>query len=254
MRLRVLSDLHLEHHDEGRVLPHVEADVIILAGDIHAGTQGLHWAAAQFANTPVLYVPGNHEFYGTCMPKLRQAMQHEARQLGIEVLDNRSIVLDGVQFLGTTLWTDLALYAHEEGYSPAAIECFAEHVMPDFRLIEQPEEELFSARESTRLHRQALAWLTHELNRPFKGRRVVISHHAPLPDCIPPGYRGDELSPAFASDLSHLMGRMDLWVHGHVHEPVDLVCAGTRILANPGGYPDEFEPPVFAADKVIEIE
>ena len=67
MRLRVLSDLHLEHHDEGRVLPHVEADVIILAGDIHAGTQGLHWAAAQFANTPVLYVPGNHEFYGTCM-------------------------------------------------------------------------------------------------------------------------------------------------------------------------------------------
>ncbi|MBA4501823.1 metallophosphoesterase [Marinobacterium marinum] len=254
MRLRILSDLHLEHHDEGRALPDAPADVVILAGDIHTGTKGLHWAAARFPDTPVLYIPGNHEFYGTCMPKLRQALQYEAQQLGIELLDNRSIVLDGVQFMGTTLWTDLALYAQREAYSPAAIEHFAEHVMPDFRLIEQPEQEIFSARESTRLHQQALAWLTNELDQPFTGRRVVISHHAPLPDCIPPRYRGDDLSPVFASDLYLLMGRMDLWVHGHVHEPVDFFCAGTRVLANPGGYPGEFEPPVFVADRIVDLD
>ncbi len=55
------------------------------------------------------------------------------------------------------------------------------------------------------------------------------------------------------SDLQHLMGRMDLWVHGHVHEPVDLIYSRTRIVANPGRYPGEFDPPMFVADKVVEI-
>lgn len=55
------------------------------------------------------------------------------------------------------------------------------------------------------------------------------------------------------SDLQYLMGRMDLWVHGHVHEPVDLIYSGTRIVANPGGYPGAFDPPMFVADKVVEI-
>lgn len=253
MKLRILSDLHLEHHDEGRSLPNVEADAVILAGDIHTGTQGLHWAAKTFADVPVIYVPGNHEFYGSCMPKLRHALLQEAKQLGIHLLDNRAIVLDGVEFLGTTLWTDLLLYADQPDYSLEETERYAEYVIPDFRLIEQPEGELFSAQESTRLHQSALDWLSQELNRTSSGPRVVISHHAPLAECIPPRYEGDELSPAFASSLQHLMGRMDLWVHGHVHEPVDLIYSGTRVVANPGGYPGEFEPPVFVDDKVIEI-
>jgi len=61
------------------------------------------------------------------------------------------------------------------------------------------------------------------------------------------------LSPAFASDLRALMGKMDLWVHGHVHEPVDLQVDGTRVFANPGAYPKEYEPPLFVADRIIEV-
>lgn len=253
MRLRVLSDLHLEHFDENRELPEVTADAVILAGDIHRETKGLAWAAERFAGQSILYVPGNHEFYGTRMPALRRELATEAERLGIHLLDNRSLTLGGVRFHGTTLWTDFALYADEPDHDAALTERKAIVLMPDFSIIEQPEGETFSPRESRRLHAEALAWLEAELAQPIAGPRVVISHHAPLAACIPPRYRGDALSPAFASHLPGWMGRVDLWIHGHVHEPVDLEVAGTRVVANPGGYPSEFEPPLFAPDLVIEI-
>jgi predicted phosphodiesterase len=254
MRLRVISDLHLEHFYAPRELPDAPADAVILAGDIHAGIQGLGWAAERFAGTPILYVPGNHEFYRASMPALRRELAAEATRLGIHLLDNRSITLDGVRFHGTTLWTDFALYADQPDHDPAVTEAKALFMMPDFRIIEQPEEEVFTTEESRRLHAQARTWLNAALAMPFSGPRVVISHHAPLVDCIPPCYRGDALSPAFASHLPHLMGRMDLWIHGHVHEPLDLVADGTRVVANPGGYPDEFDPPLFKPDLIVALK
>lgn len=253
MRLRVLSDLHLEHFDEGRELPEVQADAVVLAGDIHRHTQGLAWAAQRFKGLPVIYVPGNHEFYGTSMSSLRSELAVEAKQLGIHLLDNRSLTLGGVRFHGTTLWTDFALYADDPDHDPARTEQKARWLMPDFSIIEQPAGEVFSPAESQRLHSEALAWLAMELAEPFDGPRVVISHHAPLAECIPQRYRGDALSPAFASHLPALMGRMKLWIHGHVHEPVDQEVSGTRILANPGGYPGEFETPLFVPEWVVEV-
>ena len=254
MRLRVLSDLHLEHFEDPPVLPEVEADAVILAGDIHAGVQGLAWAAARFAGTPILYVPGNHEFYGAEMSLLRRELAVEAERLGIHLLDNRTLTLNGVRFHGTTLWTDFALYADQHDHDPSLTEEKARALMPDFRIIEQPHGAVYTPAESRRLHAEGLAWLEGELARPFPGPRVVISHHAPLAECIPPRYLGDPLSPAFASHLPRLMGRMDLWVHGHVHEPVDLEATGTRVIANPGGYPDEFDPPLFSPDLVVEVQ
>ncbi|MDN3556767.1 metallophosphoesterase [Halomonas maura] len=253
MRLRILSDLHLEHFPGGRELPPVACDVVVLAGDIHVGCQGLAWAAARFAGTPVLYVPGNHEFYGACMATLRAELAVEAERLGIHLLDNRSLTLGGVRFHGLTLWTDFALDDQAPGDISALAERVARRLMPDFRLIEQPAGAVFTPAESRRLHAEALGWLSAELARPVDGPRVVISHHAPLADCIPEHYRGDPLSPAFASRLSRLMGRMDLWIHGHVHVPLDLRVAGTRVIANPGGYPGELASPPFRPDLVIEV-
>jgi len=254
MRLRILSDLHLEHVDSPPALPAVSADAVILAGDIHAGIQGLGWAAEHFADTPILYVPGNHEFYGTEMAAMRRELALEAARLGIHLLDNRSLTLDGVRFHGTTLWTDFALYDGQPGLEPMISEARALAMMPDFHIIEQPEGRVFTPAESGHLHAVARDWLEAELARPFAGPRVVISHHAPLAACIPRCYQGDVLSPAFASHLPQLMGRMDLWIHGHVHEPVDLEAAGTRVVANPGGYPDEFDPPQFIPDLIIEVD
>lgn len=253
MRLRILSDLHLEFFDGHRDLPDVDADVMVLAGDIHRKSEGLAWARLRFPDVPIIYVPGNHEFYDTCMPQLREALALEAERLDIELLDNRAITLGGVRFYGTTLWTDFALYAGDPTQDPALTVSKALRYMPDFKIVQASPGVTLTPQMSQQLHTEALAWLEGELAQPFDGRKVVISHHAPLHDCIPGQYIGDALSPAFASHLPYLMGKMDVWVHGHVHEPVDIVRNGTRIIANPGGYPDEFEPPLFNPCSVIEI-
>nr|WP_252737964.1 metallophosphoesterase [Marinobacter salexigens] len=251
--MRILSDLHVECFREGRDLPDVAADVVILAGDIHKTAEGLAWAADQFVGQEIIYVPGNHEFYGASMPDMRDALRAEAQRLGIHLLDNDTVTLGGVRFYGTTLWTDFDLYTGQPDYDPLQTERRALAFMPDFRIIEQPAGEVFTTVESQRLHAEAIAWLETALAEPFSGPRVVISHHAPLSECIPPKYQGDSLSPAFASNLQGMMGKMDLWVHGHVHEPVDLQVEGTRVFANPGAYPNEYEPPLFVPDKIVEV-
>ncbi len=253
MRLRIMSDLHLEFFDGNRELPQVEADVLILAGDIHHQCDGLAWARYRFPDIPIIYVPGNHEFYGTCMPHLRDALAREAERLDIELLDNRAVTLNGVRFYGTTLWTDFALYAGDPTKDPAHTESKAERYMPDFKIVETSPGVTLTPSSSALLHAQALAWLEAELAQPFDGPKVVVSHHAPLHDCIPGQYLGDVLSPAFASHLPQLMGRMDVWIHGHVHEPVDLLRNGTRIVANPGGYPYEFNPAQFKPDFTLSV-
>lgn len=253
MRFRILSDLHLECFDKERELPDKACDVVILAGDISCKTRGLEWAAKRFAGTPILYVPGNHEFYRSSMQQLRRELEVEADRLGIHLLDNRTLTLGGVRFHGSTLWTDFDLYAGKPDHDPALTEERVLAFMPDFHIIEQPDGVVFSPAESRRLHAEALSWLEGELAQAFDGPRVVISHHAPLAECIPPRYRGDAASPAFASHLPQLMGRMDLWIHGHVHEPVDFESGGTRIIANPGGYPDEFDLPLFSPDLTVEV-
>lgn len=253
MRLRILSDLHLEFFDGNRELPDVEADIVILAGDIHRHSEGLAWARRQFSELPIIYVPGNHEFYGTCMPLLRDELLLEAERFDIELLDNRAVTLNGVRFYGTTLWTDFALYAGDPTKNPADTESKALHLMPDFKIVQTSPGITFTPQASQQLHAEALAWLENALSEPFDGPKVVVSHHAPLHDCIPGQYLGDALSPAFASHLPNLMGKMDLWVHGHVHEPVDLRRNGTRVIANPGGYPYEFSPSVFEPNKILTL-
>ena len=253
MRLHILSDLHLEHHASGRPIPQVEADIVILAGDIHRHCEGLGWARRQFPDTPIIYVPGNHEFYDACMPRMRDKLAEEAKRYAIELLDNRAVTLNGVLFIGTTLWTDFALYSDDTAHDAAQTMALAARRMPDFRVISTAPYEPLTPQFSQQLHYQAVAWLTSALNSPWHGPKVVVSHHAPLGDCIPARYSGDRLSPAFASHLIHLMGRMDMWIHGHVHEPVDIVRSGTRIVANPGGYPHEFVPMRFKPRFTLDL-
>ena len=107
MRLHILADLHLEF---GPVdVPTTEADVVVLAGDIHIGSMGLEWAKSQFGDKPMIYVLGNHEFYRHALPELTERLEDETRGSHIQLLENRAIEFGGFTFLGCTLRTDFAL-------------------------------------------------------------------------------------------------------------------------------------------------
>jgi Icc-related predicted phosphoesterase len=235
MRLHILSDLHLEF--EPFAPPKTEADVIILAGDISTGCHGLKWALKAFAERPVIYVLGNHEFYGQTLQKLIGELRQMASGTNIHLLENESCTIGEVTFLGATLWTDFALNGN-----PDVAEVVAQTGMNDYRQIRTlPRYSRLKPSDPRRLHLESRLWLENQALS-LKGRKVIIvTHHAPSRQSIPRAFEGDAFNPAFASELSPfiIQSEVQLWIHGHIHCGCDYTLGKTRVLANPRGYPNE---------------
>jgi predicted phosphodiesterase len=247
MRLRILSDLHHETFGGERPIPAADADVVVLAGDIHTQTNGLEWAARRFPNMLIVYVAGNHEYYHAHLQELEAQLRADAQRLGIHFLEQDAVIIDGVRFLGTTLWTDFDLYGPQAAVAAAHM---AIQVMPDFRIIETDNGD-YTPQMSVVCHQQSRNWLQMQLNTPFAGKTVVVTHHAPSALSVPEQFQGDTLSPAFSSNLDALVEQADLWIHGHTHTCFDYRVGRSRVVANPGGYPNENA--AFDAALVIQI-
>ncbi len=251
IRFRVFSDLHLEFFDW--TPPAVAADAILLAGDIAVGTDGIEWARRHFPDTPVIYVPGNHEFYGARLPDALQALRTEAMRLDVHFLDADECTLGGTRFLGTTLWTDYALYGSAEAQLAQAM-TDANEEMNDFNMIKWSDGERLTPELVREIHVTRAQWLAERLARPHSGPTVVITHHLPHRLSIHPKYEGARLNPCFASDLDHLVrAPVTLWVHGHTHESLDYVVNGTRVVCNPRGYLPGEPNPAFDPQGLVEL-
>ncbi len=248
MRLHILSDLHLEF--EPFTPPAVEADTVILAGDVSTGRNGLKWALKRFSNRPVIYVLGNHEFYGQKLQKLIAELKEMAHGSNVHLLENESCTVGEVTFLGATLWTDFALNGN-----PVVSEVVAQTGMNDYRRIRTlPNYRRLRPSDTRQLHAQSRKWLEDELLGP-KGRKVVVvTHHAPSSESIPGAFNGDAFNPAFASDMRRFTTETGakLWVHGHLHSPSDYMVGNSRVLANPRGYPTESRQG-FNSGLVVEV-
>lgn len=257
MRIRVLSDVHAEFARfvppelgrEGAPTGTQIHDVVVLAGDIHNGKEAVHWAATTFPDVPVVFVPGNHEYYNGNLGRTAIHMRRTAAGTNVRFLDNDECVIDGVRFLGATLWTDFALYGAEENRAYAIAS--ARRCMADFSCITYASSGWFTPEQSVSLHQASVAWLSGKLGEPFPGKTVVVTHHAPTWRSVHPRFAQDILTAAFVSDLDHLMGSASLWIHGHVHDPFDYRVRGTRVVCNPRGYAHERNG--FNPQLVVEI-
>lgn len=235
MKIQLASDLHLEFLGRdwpGERLISYEpgSDVLVLAGDIADGAQAfnifINWPV------PVIYVAGNHEFYGHSIEHMRHKMREGAALNRIHFLENESVEIGGVRFLGTTLWTDYRLTLNR---TQRQLMEHAQLRLNDHRLIRTGRHD-FTTQDALDRHEIARAWLESELAKPFEGKTVVVTHHAPHPLSVHPRYVGDQLSAAFVSDLADLMPNVDLWLHGHVHDSFDYQVGRCRVVANPAGY------------------
>lgn len=262
MRVQLASDLHLELLErefphERLIAPAADADVLVLAGDIHNGTRAIE----RFSDwpVPVLYLAGNHEFYERRWEDARDDLRQAAAGTVVRFLDNDAVELGGVRFLGCTLWSDYQVTSERQ---PAAMQA-AERFVLDHRRI-MTRNGPFRAAHALDEHLRCLEWLGRELARPRRGRTVVITHHGPHPGSIHPRYADNVVNGAFVSDLTHLVGQADFWLHGHVHDSFDYRVGRCRVLANPRGYARnreqassarelEFENPAFRDPCVIEV-
>jgi Icc-related predicted phosphoesterase len=248
MKIHVLSDLHLEFGPA--IVPTTDADVVVIAGDIDVGIRGLEWLQANFRRQPVIYVLGNHEFYHHDLVQLRRSIDQLAEGSNLGVLENAAVEIGGYSFLGCTLWTDFALRGDVERAMANA-----EELMNDFRIISNGGMmHRLQARDVAQLHSESVAWLRDELPRHDPAKTVVVTHHAPSPQCEASFHVGGPLSPAFVADLDKLIepSGVPLWIHGHTHHNVDFRLGNTRVLSNQRGYPAE-NCPRFDPALVVEV-
>ena len=253
VRLNILSDLHLS---QGALkLPENDAHLVILPGDVARPREAVSWASG--LAKPVLYVPGNHEFYGGSIGDTVDELKRLCAGTNIHVLDNDEIIVEGVRFLGTTLWTDFMLFGKGEQRSAAMKEAL--RLMYDFSKIraDDASEVPFSPADSEALFKTHVGWLETKLNDPFPGPTVVITHHAPSPKSIHPRFADSLLNACFVSDVERLIdgSRARLWIHGHTHDSFDYFLNGTRVVCNPRGYARNGvnENPLFDANFLVEI-
>lgn len=235
MKIQLASDLHLEFLQrnfpgERLIAPAAEASILVLAGDIANGTQAIElfndWPV------PVLYLAGNHEFYGTDFAQTRAALPKAAEGTRVKFLDNDVADFEGVRFLGATLWTDYRLVRNRT--QSHLMENAEMRLTDHFRIRDGAGK--FTAQRALAEHEIACTWLAQKLAEPYDGKTVVVSHHGPHPLSVHPRFIGEPLNAAFVSDLSELLFRANLWLHGHVHDSFDYNVGGCRVVANPLGY------------------
>ena len=261
MRVHIISDIHLETN---RKYTHVQpdCDIVLVAGDVCPGnvTNGTDWLKQTFS-VPVYYIAGNHEYYA--FPKTFNTIEDNIRinlqNSNVYFLQNETVVLPGLRILGTTLWTNFQL----DGNLNYNLE-LARRGMNDYYSCAYNTNQIFLQPEDTKLeHDLAVEFLLEELSKPFDGKTVVMTHHCPHPLSIHSKYAGDPLNPAFTSDLSNIIEKMeiDYWIHGHTHSNFDYVVNDTRVICNPLGYgrvsygnfANRMENPEFIEDLVIDV-
>ncbi|TFW72350.1 metallophosphoesterase [Methylotenera oryzisoli] len=231
MKILILSDLHLEFASFSPSSE--EVDLIILAGDIWKKDQGIYWARETWPNTEIIYVAGNHEFYGSDRSAVLSLLRSAAEDTGVYFLDNDEVIINDIRFLGTTLWTDFELFG--SSLQEKAINV-GKNSLNDFRMIVEGND-TFTPNDAMVLCNRSSDWLRAKLITVDDiSKTVVVTHHLPSMQSVSERYQNDILSACFASNLDELLGYSKLWIHGHTHDSFDYIAKGTRVICNPRGY------------------
>lgn len=251
MKLLVYSDLHIENSPYAFSPESLSsADVVVMPGDVGEGMRGIRYAAdLSRAGTPVVYVAGNHEYLGKEYHAHLAAMREYAKDYrNLHFLEQDAAVIDGVRFLGTTLWPGFNLLG--EIWKDKAM-LAAKNGAPDYTYTRFGNRTI-TPQDHADLFKKASEWLSFMLATPFKGPSVVVTHFAPHKKSSRKGYISDLISPYFANTLNPLLfARPALWLHGHTHKKTRYTVDQAEVFSFPRGYPSEVasEPGMLTVPK-----
>lgn len=276
VNIQLLSDLHLETQPHFMAEPAPGADLLVLAGDIGSYQRGSglptlgdqDFGLQRFSPlpqyggwpTPVIFLPGNHEYDNFDFDEADARLRATCERLGMIWLERESLILDGVRFVGTTLWSDFdalaprgpssslteQLKAREKAYRAA------EYYLRQTNTTRSGEPFL-----APQIREQAFVcqdWLRSALAEPFDGPTVAVTHFAPSLRSADPRYGLTPGTAGFCNSLDDLLEYADLWLHGHLHCALDYQAGSCRVVANPLGYASKGEQSAFEPTRLITVE
>jgi hypothetical protein len=234
MKIKLLSDLHTEFRLPYKTAEFAEyrgEDVLVLAGDIASGSTNTvnvikHFKDQGFPH--IVYVAGNHEYYGGDFVDFNNKMAEKCAVLdGVYFLNPGSVTINDVLFVGGTLWTNFA----DNPFSQSA----AKRGINDFRVIKS-----FDTNVCAQTYYKHVDFIKQAYEQRDNKKVVVVTHFLPARECIAPRFRGSDLliNDYFANDLGGYIATMSetTWLFGHTHDAVDIVLGDTHVIANPYGY------------------
>ena len=252
MKIQVLSDIHLEFSEHKFDVKNTDSDILVLAGDIGVGNSALPFIdkLLQEHQKPIIYILGNHEGYSTDIGEVKDVWRRINQEFPLlHFLDDDVVEIDGVNFIGGTLWTDM------KRNNPQAKE-YIQRSMNDFKVISY-KGKIFEPDDAYDFHEKTLEFFKKSivLDKP----NVIVSHHAPSQRSVSSRYRGSILNSGFVSDLDEefyngKFQNVPLWIHGHCHQSFDYQINNTRVVCNPRGYYKQELNPQFRSDFVVELK
>jgi predicted phosphodiesterase len=252
MKLRILSDLHIDDNRDYKIVPN-EEDILILAGDISDNPEDTFSLISKYMkdsnySKKVIFVMGNHDFFNDTIIERIKYWKHFGKQLGknFHFLNQTSVIIDNIEFYGTTLWSNINVNNNINNR-------FSQY--KDFNCIYNYD--IFTPitpNDYKKMHLEQKNNLILYLNKPSKYQRVIITHHLPSYKSISKKYKNNVFNDMFAGNLDYVIenNAIALWIHGHTHSSVDYTIENTRILCNPKGKDDE--NPEFKDNFIVEIE
>jgi Icc-related predicted phosphoesterase len=248
MKINVVSDLHLEFYPK-KALGYLKdvlkdgingVDVLVVPGDIltlvkvELTKEVFALFCKEFKH--VVYIPGNHEYYGISIGLGNQLLQDlQAQFSNLHILDiNKPVTIEGQRFLGAAMWFP---------YDPLNI--VYERMLNDFRYIKDITPYVYDH------NKEFTSWLSQTL----EPTDVVVTHHLPTYESVPDEYKVSQTNRFFVSNQETLIMNLQpkLWIHGHTHNPCDYLVGTTRVIANPIGYYPEFKITPQTFWKIVEL-
>jgi len=252
MKLQYCSDLHLEFPENNALLkakPLIPVgDILLLAGDIvpfavmEKHNDFFDYVSDNFEFT--YWIPGNHEYYYSDAAKRSGAFIENIRS-NVFLLNNQAIFHQNVRFLFSTLWSKIR----------PAYQFQIERGMSDFHVIKYHGYR-FSVDHFNQLHSDCMNFIQPQLEQPFAGTTIVVTHHMPTFMNYPPKFKGDILNEAFAVELHDYIEQTQphYWIYGHIHaNAMDFKIGNTQLLSNQLGYVRHGENTHFLNDVVFEV-
>jgi predicted phosphodiesterase len=241
MKIQILSDIHLDFSKNFNFMRNFlenqkcKADVLILAGDTmpFVDRKKIHKIYNLMKDYDiVLEIPGNHEYYHS--PIVPENFKYKEIDGNIIRLNNEVYTHCSVRFICSTLWSHTTVTSSE--------------FLNDFIVIKN-----MTVMEYNRLHDECRRFIKESKKEDWDGKTVVITHHLPSWKCIHDNFLDNPINDCYASHCEDLLEGVDLWVHGHSHNPYDQIINGTRVVRNPLGYQELSEGRFFKHNFVVEL-
>ncbi len=242
MRIKIISDLHIEFGNY-HMLPDFikgEYDLLVISGDV-SNAKSIEKCLRRIdtiAWTPVLFVPGNHEYYGSSKHSVDNRLS-KLELKKVTILNDAVFEFEDIVFIGSTCWWDHGIeLVHLRG-------------MSDFTVI----RDIFVNNSGMLWGSENKAFMTKMLKK-YKDKRVIcISHNMPSKKCISSKYMDSDLNDCFANDYDDLLYeyKPEYWFCGHTHDSIDMSVYDTKIICNPYGYWKRIENKDFNFDLIIDL-